>query len=131
MTAWVLVLAGVAAGDGGTGTGTATAPLTESLRLGLSREWVGTAQVVYVTVPVRLSGGRLAMRGWATQPFALTLSPGGLARGVWGEDRVHGAYRVRGDCVLVCVTAVKHPRPTACTASDGVLFTLKPAARQP
>jgi hypothetical protein len=111
--------------------GAATAPLTGPLRPDFSREWEGTAQVVYVTVPVRLSGGRMALRGWATQPFALTLSPGGLARGVWGEDRVHGAYRVRGDCVLVCVTAVKSPRPAACTAGDGVLFTLKPAARQP
>jgi hypothetical protein len=68
------------------------------------------------------------MRGWATQPFALTLSPGGLARGSWGEDRVHGTYRVEGDRLLVCVVPVNNPRPAACTPGDGFLLTLKPAA---
>jgi hypothetical protein len=40
MTAWVLVLAGVTAGDGGMGTGTAASPVAVEL----SGRWVGTYQ---------------------------------------------------------------------------------------
>jgi hypothetical protein len=131
MTAWVLLVAGVAAGDGGTGMGAAAAPLTEPLRLDFSREWEGTVQIGRDTESVNLSGGRMAMRGWGTQPFSLTLSPGGLALGSWGQDRFHGTYKVGGGRLLVCVSPVEEPRPTACTPRDGVLLTLKPAARKP
>jgi hypothetical protein len=136
MTAFVLVLAGVTAGDGGTGTGAATAPLTEPLRLDFSQDWEGTVHRAPDddAEPVRLSKGQMTFSNFGvpvTMPFALTLSPGGLALASCGEDRLHGTYKVQGDRLLVCVLPVGEPCPTACTPSDGVLLTLKPAARKP
>jgi hypothetical protein len=133
MTALVLVLAGVAAGDGGVRTGAATAPLTEPLRLDLSREWEGTAQVGNVTCPVRLGRGEMTLflRRPITQPLTLTLSPGGLARGSWGTERLQGTYRVQGGGLLVRLTPIDPARPAALAPGDGYLLTLKPAARRP
>jgi hypothetical protein len=134
MTAWVLVLAGVTAGDGGMRAGAASAPLTEPLRLDFSRDWEGTVQGVGDACPVRLSGRRMTIfspAGQVVQPFALTLSHGGLAVGSWGEGRFHGTYKVEGDRVLICVESIEKARPLVCDARYGLLYTLKPAARRP
>jgi hypothetical protein len=134
MTALVLVLAGVTAGDPGMGMGAATAPLTDPQRLVSSRDWEGTVQLGRATISVRLRRGEVTTffpRWQSTAPFALTLSPGGLAAGHWGGDRFHGTYKVEGGRLLVCVSSDKHPRPAACTPHDGYLLTLKPAARKP
>jgi hypothetical protein len=133
MTAWVLLLAGVTAGDGGQRMGAATAPLTEPLRLDFSREWEGGLQIGGVTYPVRLSRGEMTLflRRPVTQPLTLTLSPGGQARGSWGQDRFHGTHRVEGDRLLVRFTPADPARPAAFTAQGGYVLTLKPAARRP
>jgi hypothetical protein len=134
MTAWVLLVAGVTAGDGGKGMGAATAPLTEPPRLDLSREWEGTVHYSRDdSVPVRLSGGQMTFSAATpyTLPCKLTLAHGGLAFGTCGDDSLHGLYKVEGDRLLVCMTAVHEPRPAACGPDHGRLLTLKPAARKP
>jgi hypothetical protein len=130
MTALVLALAGLAAGDGGPGTGAATAPLTDPQRLVSSRDWEGTVQLGRATISLRLRRGEVTTffpRWQSTAPFALILLPGGLAAGHWGGDRFHGTYKVQGGRLFVCVAPVGEPCPTTCTARDGILFTLKPA----
>jgi hypothetical protein len=136
MTGVVLALAGLTCGDGGMRAGAATASLSERMRLDFSREWEGTFQFARgFCEPVRLSKGHLTIFPLgieSTKPFALTLSPGGLARGSWAGNQLHGTYRVEGDRLVVCVVSVDDPRPTACTYRDGLLlFTLRPAARKP
>ncbi len=136
MTGVVLALAGLTCGDGGMGGKAATAPLTEPLRPDLSRDWEGTEQwwMDDDIDPVRLSRGQMTTvyKGRrSTVPFTLTLSPGGLARGSWGEVRFHGTYRMEADRLLICILPVGGERPTACTRHDGILLTLKPAARRP
>jgi len=134
MTGVVLALAGLTCGDGGMRAG-AAAPLTERVRLDFSREWEGTFQFARgFSEPVRLSKGQLTMFPLgleSTQPFALTLSPGGPARGSWGEKQLHGTYRLEGGRLLFCVVPADDPLPIACTFRDGLfLFTLKPAAQR-
>jgi hypothetical protein len=136
MFVMALVLAGVAAGDGGMRAGAATAPLNERLRLDTARDWEGTVHLRRDFIePVRVSKGQMTIYPFgipATQRFALTLSPGGLARVSWGEGLYHGTFRVEGDRLLFCVGEVDDPRPTSCTYRDGLLlFILKPAARKP
>jgi uncharacterized protein (TIGR03067 family) len=134
MTAWVLVLAGVTAGDGGMRAGAATAPLTGPMQLDLSRDWEGTVHYSRDdSVPVRLSGGQMTFFAATpyTLPCKLTLAHGGLAFGTCGDDRLHGIYKVDGDRLLICVTQVTEPRPAACSPDRGRLLTLKPAAGRP
>jgi hypothetical protein len=130
----VLLVAAVTAGDGGMRTGVATAPVTDPQRLISSRDWEGTVLLGRATISVRLHRGEVTTffpRWQSTALFALTLSPGGLAAGHWGGDRFHGTYEVQEGRLLVCVLPVGEPCPTACTRHDGILFTLKPAARKP
>ena len=78
--------------------------LTGPLRPGLSRDWEGAVQVSRDFIdPVRLSRGQMTTFGLrpSTVPFALTLSPGGLACGSWGRARFHGTCKVEGDHLLV------------------------------
>jgi hypothetical protein len=134
MTAFVLVLAGVTAGDGGMGMGAATAPLTEPLRLDVSRDWEGTVHYSRDdSVPVRLSGGQMTFSAATpyTLPCKLTLTHGGSASGTCGDVRLHGLYKIEGDSLLICMTQVTEPRPAACSPDHGRLLTLKPAARKP
>jgi hypothetical protein len=136
MTAFVLMLAGVAGGDGGVRAGAATAPVAEPLRLDLSRDWEGTVQAPRNDpMPVRLSGGRMTYsrdgRPVVTNPSTMTLARGGLVLGEEAGIRFHGTYKVEGGRVLICVNFINQPRPAACTPRDGSLFTLKPAARRP
>jgi hypothetical protein len=136
MIEMVLVLAGLAAGDGGPGTGAAAAKVTETLRLDFARDWEGTVQAPRNDpMPVRLSGGRLTYfrdgRPVVTNPFTVKLARGGLVLGEEGIVRFHGICKVEGGRVLICVNFINLPRPTACTPRDGSLFILKPAARKP
>jgi hypothetical protein len=88
MTAFVLMLAGVTAGDNGVRAGAATAPLTERLKLDFSREWEGTVQFGQAFEPLRLSGGadkRAGVGHAAVRPDGVAWQPG--LRQFWGIPR--------------------------------------------
>jgi hypothetical protein len=133
MMALVLVVAGVAASDGGMRTGAAAAPVTEPLRPDLSRDWEGTLQswMDDDIDPARLSRGQMTIvyKGRrSTVPFALTLSAGGLARGNWGETRFHGTYRVEGTACssASCRSGATGPPPAPATTASS-----SPSSRPP
>jgi hypothetical protein len=136
MTALVLILSGVAAGDGGTRAGAATAPVA----VDLGGRWVGTYQAEgRKPQAAELSGGVLRVMP-ARFPFhcRFTARPGGGLEGtvVLVPDAPIGnlpaIYKLeRGRLVICCSQTNDLPTAFAVTRTTGLL-TLKPAdSRKP
>jgi hypothetical protein len=135
MTAWVLVLAGVAAGDGGMGMGAATAPVA----VDLGGRWVGTCDPhVGKRMTAELHSGVLRI---GSDPTAACYRfPARPAPGLEGQallvanapvGRMPVIYRLeRGRLVICCSLNKEWPKDFNITPTT-VLLTLKPAARKP
>ncbi len=134
MTAFVLVLAGVAAGDGGQRMGAAGEPVA----IRLTGEWSGICRGDGgKTVEVRLEGGVMRYRYRAEAPwadaFTCTDLGGGtfLARWRSVSGTSLGICRLDGERLLLCVAA-PGGRPTSFRAGPGTyLYALKLAAPNP
>jgi hypothetical protein len=130
MTAFVLALAGLAAGDAGPGPGAARAPVGPDF----AGPWEGTysGEGVAYTVEVRArelwvsAGGRPV----GSAPFALVAEGEGLARMELYGVRYHGIYQLGAGRVLICVAADRGgPRPRHFKAGPGsILIALRPVA---
>src|SRR5437868_8738016 len=134
MTAFVLALAGLAAGDAGPGLGAARAPVAPAF----GGEWEGTYSAEGVVYAVEMRPGRLALsvggRPVGEAPFALVREGEGLVRMELYKARYHGIYRLEAGRVLVCVTAESGgPRPRAFqVTSHSILIALRPVgSRRP
>jgi uncharacterized protein (TIGR03067 family) len=136
MTGLVLALAGLTCGDGGMGGKAATAPLIELLRPDLSRDWEGTVRTRMDDDidPVRLSRGQMTTvyKGRrSTVPFALTLSPGGLASGSWGETPSTASTVWSGAACssASCRSEAAGPPPAPATTASSSPSSRPPGAR--
>jgi hypothetical protein len=135
MTALVLMLAGVTAGDGGVRAGAATAPVA----VDLGGRWVGTYQVaVGKTMTAELNGGVLRI---GANPAAVRYRfTARRAAGLEGPvllvpdipiDHIPAIYKVeRGRLVICCSQTKERPTDFSITPTTA-LIVLKPAARKP
>jgi hypothetical protein len=112
MTAWVLVLAGVTAGDGGMGKGAAWEPVEVAPKLGDGFQGY-----------IRLPGGRVCKAALNGRDFSLT-RPGGNGRDVTFYDCTLTAS-VAGRFRLTWFGNVY--QGTALRGRTGVILTLRPA----
>ncbi len=135
MTAWVLVLAGVAAGDGGTGTGAAMAPVASDL----GGRWVGTYHAVgRKTQEAELDGG--VLRVGPDRTPARCRFTGRRAAGTEGAvvlvpeiglGPVPAAYRLDPGRLVICCGRTKALLADFAVTGAAGLIVLQPAARKP
>ena len=111
MTAWVLVLAGVTAGDGGMRPGAAAEPVRAAPRLDV--KWEGGGWVGGSPVAVWLDGGRLF---WGDGSFNVSYPcppfrpDGRVGSGGWRYELAGGRLTIRGaDFRLVLRPADRKP----------------------
>ncbi len=129
MTAFVLALAGLAAGDAGPGLAAARAPVAPAF----AGEWEGTYSAVGVVYTVAVRPGELSLSVGRDHvgevPFALVREGDGLVRMELNRVRYHGIYRLAPGGVLVCVAAERGgPRPRAFkVSSTSILIALRPS----
>jgi hypothetical protein len=120
MTAWVLVLAGVTAGDGGMGMGPAREPVWAVPRLDV--KWEGEGHVLGRPVSVRLDRDRLS---WGDGSYVVvyhspTFHPGGRVGG--GEL----TYKLEGDRLTIRGGGLQ-----VAFGHCNCRFVLHPVARKP
>jgi hypothetical protein len=126
MTAFVLVLAGVAAGDGGQRTGGGSERVVSTF----PRRWEGTWGY---TVPAQLRDGELSVpaAGWSC---LIEMDGRGavLVRKKAGDLPWPGRYKLEGGRLLIWWSLTKDDPPARPRDGNDVnLFVLRPVARKP
>jgi hypothetical protein len=118
MTALVLVLAGVTAGDGGTGTGAGH----EAVTVDFSGRWEGTVSLNCdgpYEVELYQAGFfiKYADGSFRFEPFAVVSDGRGRVTAIWGRLICPATYRLQADRLILRVTI----------DASSLLFTLRPA----
>jgi hypothetical protein len=137
MTAWVLVLAGVTAGDGGMGMGAAREPVA----VGLDGWWEGEEECQWDTTRVDLRRGVLRVfdrAGTVKESYRVCFGGKGRVSILDNSGRTFlGIFRLEGRRLLICVSnwcsiLGDDPRPQTFRVDlYSSLLTLRPVPRKP